>query len=94
MPTIREAIKHLETYDLDGGCAMHLWTEPDVLGTAEVMNIEITEEEAREILDIVQEHVDCECGITWESLRCTIDDFDRDRGDIDENKDGEEETNI
>ena len=94
MPTIREAIEHLETFDPDEGCAIHLWTEPDVMCTAEAMNIEITEEEAREILDTIHEHVDCEYGITWESLRCTIDDFDRDRGDIDENKDGEEETNI
>ena len=72
MPTIREAIEHLKTYNMDEHCAMHLWTEPDAIMTAEEEGTPVTREEAQGILDHMHDHIDSEYGVTWECIKCEI----------------------
>ena len=72
MPTIKEAIEHLKSYSPDEHCAMHLWTEPDVIGTAEEGGTPVTKKEAQQILDHMHDHIDSEYGVTWETIRCGI----------------------
>jgi len=41
------------------------WSTPDVLGVAENMDIELTEQEADKILDSLEYYHDAELGINW-----------------------------
>jgi hypothetical protein len=41
------------------------WSTPDILGVAENMKIELTEQEADKILDSLEYYHDAELGINW-----------------------------
>jgi len=77
---IKEAIEHLESYDLKTDCAFHLWLPDDVKGIAEDEEIKLNNEEVGMILDNIHQHTDSELGITWETIRCGVCDFDQERG--------------
>ncbi len=68
--TIKEAIEHLKTYDLEEHCAMHLWTEAEVISLAEKEGTPVTAEDAQEILDDLYDDL---------HVRCYIQDFVRNR---------------
>jgi hypothetical protein len=74
MPTVGELIKHLkETYAADDVIAYDLWVTEDVIGRAEEWpGIELSEEQARDILEEVHRHKDCTIGINWDVLDCYI----------------------
>jgi len=82
--TIKEAIDFLKSYDLEDHCAIHLWTESDVIDVAQLEGTSVTTEDAQEILDDVHGHINNENGVTWKTIRCYVQDFvrDRDRDDI------------
>jgi hypothetical protein len=39
------------------------------------MGVEINTEEAQDILDIIEEKIDCELGVTWATIRQGIEDL-------------------
>jgi hypothetical protein len=51
------------------------WSTDDVLGTAESMEIELTEQEADKILDELERCHDAELGINWLVIESYIEDF-------------------
>lgn len=51
------------------------WGTDDVLGKAEEMEVEISMEEANEILDIIERQHDATIGINWDVIACNIQDF-------------------
>jgi hypothetical protein len=52
-----------------------IWSTDDVMMQAEIMNIELTEEQADDILDNVLHHHDACVGINWDVLDFHIEDF-------------------
>ena len=55
------------------------WCVDDVLGTAKDMGIELSDEEALDILDEIDRRHDCEIGINWDVIRYAIEYFDERR---------------
>ena len=70
MATIEEAQKRLE--GIKGHVAVAIWQREDVLGKAEELGIEITPEQADEILDEMDHRQDAEIGITWDTIEVLL----------------------
>ena len=62
--------------DLFDSVALHVWSRDDVIGLAREMGKNISQDDADEILSNIERHVDSELGITWQTLRYAIGDFD------------------
>ena len=61
-----------QSIDKDG--YIHIkWHIDDVKATAERMDIAITDEDAREILEIVERRHDANLGISWDVIEAHID---------------------
>ena len=82
--TIKELKEHVDGYNENLHCAWALWLPGDVRETAGYMNeeVELSDKEIGEILDDIHSHQSAEFGISWESIRCAVQDFVRDRKDI------------
>lgn len=77
--TIKELKEHLQGYDDNLFCAWALCLPSDVKAIAGEEEVELSDEEIGEILNDVNSNQDSEYGITWESIRCAVQDFVRDR---------------
>ena len=55
--------------------AVHIWSVDDVLGTAEEMGVKLSLKDANSIIDDIDGHIDSELGITWETIRCSIENY-------------------
>lgn len=51
-----------------------VWCSEDVIDRAEQDDIEITTQEARQVLWLVKKHYDCSTGVSWETLDFWIND--------------------
>lgn len=67
MPTVEEAIKRLH-YSDGQHVAVAIWCEDDVLGRAKELGIQCSREQAREIIDSMDNKQDCSLGITWDTI--------------------------
>lgn len=74
--TIRELEEHLKGYDKNMSCAWVLWLPGDVRKVADLEGIELSNEKVSEILDDIHSHQGGG-GITWESIRYAVQDYDR-----------------
>lgn len=74
MPTVKECIEHLQSYNPEDIIAHVIWTTEDVFQTAKENGVCLTQEQADEVIEAVDHHHDAELGITWDTLRCHIDD--------------------
>jgi len=77
MPTVAEARKRLK--GIEGHVAVAIWQREDVLRRAKDNDIEITTEQADEIIDQIDRRHDCTVGINWDVLDYYIDDHLRSR---------------
>ena len=59
----------------DRNTAFILWQTEDVVGKANEMGFEISEEEAEDIISNIDNSSDCEYGITWETIRHHINEW-------------------
>ena len=51
------------------------WSVQDILDCAKDNNIKISVNDAKNILCDVNDNHDCEYGINWQTIRCTINDY-------------------
>jgi hypothetical protein len=75
VPTVAEAKTRLE--GLEGHVAMALWVREDVIGKAKAMGYTLTNEAADDILDEIDRKQDAELGISWTTLECYIEDYQK-----------------
>ena len=75
---IRETLlKHTHKLSENNDIEINItWCTEDVLHTANEMDISLSKKEANEILKMVEEHHDAEFGVSWETIRYTISEFD------------------
>lgn len=72
--TVREWIEHLKRhYKPDDVIAAIVWQVDDILSRAKERKIEVTKEQAEEILRRLENHHDATLGITWETIDYRID---------------------
>lgn len=64
--TVKELIKHLESYDQDSIIAYDLWQVDDVLCTHAYGTV--TQEQAEEVLLRMGNNKDCSVGLNWDVL--------------------------
>ena len=74
-----EHIKSLKEDFINGDAIAIIWTTEDVFTESENIDTEISEEEAQEILGILDRKHDASLGITWDTISCHIDEFIHDR---------------
>jgi hypothetical protein len=55
--------------------AFILWQTEDVIGKANEMGFEMSEEEAEDIISSIDNSSDCEYGITWETIKHNINEW-------------------
>lgn len=67
--------------DLFDSVAIHVWSRDDVRHVAERQDKRLSRSDIDEILSTIERHVDCDLGITWQSIEIAVDDFYID-GDI------------
>ena len=72
---IKDWIEILQKENPEESICMHYWQVDDVLGKAEEMGEEITREEAEQILEDMERHIDSEMGVSWTSVSVGIEDF-------------------
>jgi hypothetical protein len=70
-----ESLKRYKEEIKQGDIVVFVWHIDDVLGLAEEREIELSEDEAREILYNVRREHDCMIGINWEVISYYLDDF-------------------
>ena len=73
MNTIRDAIKHLQTYPEDRPVCVVIWLDDDVISRAQERRLEISDELAAEILESLHHNHDANYGITWEHIDAELD---------------------
>ncbi len=73
---VKDLIQKLqEWYKPEDHLAVHIWCIDDVTGTADEIGVKLTVDEANEILDDIDRHIDCDLGITWVTIKCAIEDY-------------------
>lgn len=72
MATVKEVIERLK-WNGEQHIAVAIWSEDDILGRASERDIKISREEAREIIDLIDNKQDCSIGITWDTIDCYLD---------------------
>ncbi len=77
MSAVKEAKKRFRGMSPSDHVAVAIWSEEDVLGRAKERGIPITREQAQEILDEMDGKQDCELGITWTTIDCYLDGYDK-----------------
>ena len=70
--TVNALIETLQKLPSEQPIAYVLWQPADVKAEAESMRMEINEMEVEDVLFDMQDNVDCEFGMTWTSVRCSI----------------------
>jgi len=71
MTTVNEAIARVKEMGKQH-VAVAIWCEDDVLSRAKELGIKITREQAAMIIDHIDNHEDCDLGITWETIDSTL----------------------
>ncbi len=80
MATVLGLKDHLKDhFNNDDTIAYAIWQVTDVLGMAKSKGVTLEEKDAREILAGVHRTQDCEYGITWITLGCWIDEYEREK---------------
>jgi len=59
----------------EGYFVENLWTTTDIIGTGENMDIEITEEQAKEIMELMGRRHDATIGVNWDFIEAMIEEF-------------------
>lgn len=73
LPTVKDIIRNFKTLDQEECIAVAVWSEIDVMNRAKERNIEITKEEARQIIEVIHRRQDSTLGITWDTIDCYLD---------------------
>ena len=71
--TVKELIKHLKTYNPDEVIAYDLWSVDDVMHENDSDHVEVTKEQAEEVLGRMQRYKDCTIGMNWDVLNYHLD---------------------
>jgi hypothetical protein len=66
-----ELIQHLRSRKL----ALAVWSVEDVLMRAEELDVELTTEEAENVIGLIDSKQDCNYGITWDTIDIFIDEI-------------------
>ena len=72
---VKEWIKVLNKLDPEETICVHYWQIGDVLHMAEEMDEKVTNDEAQEILEEIEDNIDSEMGVSWTTLRVNIEDL-------------------
>lgn len=83
MSTVKSLIKWLQTnYKPDDIICYDLWCIDDVESQANNMKEKLTMDEMKEVLNLMDRCKDATLGISWESVRCAIDEVVSDRNEL------------
>jgi hypothetical protein len=72
---IKDWIEILQKENPEESICMHYWQVGDVMEQAEEMGEELTREEAEQILEDMERHIDSEMGVSWTNVSAGIEDF-------------------
>lgn len=73
--TIKKLIEHLETYNPNDVIAYDLWVVEDVIYAAKDRSepIEVTQEQAEEVIRLMNHRKDCNVGLNWDVMNYHLD---------------------
>ena len=75
MAQVKCIINQLKELGLESYVACPIWTIEDVIEQAKHDNRVITKDDAENILDEIHSKHDAELGITWETIRCYLEEY-------------------
>lgn len=75
--TVKELIKHLETYNPDDVIAYDLWSVDDVMHEGNHDYPDVTRAQAEEVLGRMERHKDATIGMNWDVLNYHLDEVVR-----------------
>jgi hypothetical protein len=76
MPTVKELKEHLNTYGDDDVIAWDIWSPEDVIWAGKQDRKVVSQEHAKAVIEEVHRHKDASLGISWDTLRCYLDETD------------------
>jgi hypothetical protein len=73
--TAQELIKHLQSYDPNAVIAYDLWQTEDVIhaGRDRFEPVEVTQEQAEEVIRLMDHNKDCNIGLNWDVMNYHLD---------------------
>ncbi len=72
MPTIAELKEHLNTFKDEDIIAYDIWTPADAIWQAKREGYRLTQEQAEQVIEMVDHKKDAEQGINWDVLSCFL----------------------
>ena len=73
---VSRLIEHLQTYHSpDEYVVAHIWLVDDVIARASEGGIQLTKEQAEDIIENIHNHIDCELGVSWDTIDVYTDDY-------------------
>jgi len=72
MPTVTEAKNRFQGMSPNEYVAIAIWCEDDVLERAKEKGIKCSQDQARDIIDKMDNKQDCSIGITWDTIDCYL----------------------
>ncbi len=64
-----------EWYKPDEHLAVHIWSSDDIKEAAQELEAGLSQEDINNFLDNLDNNIDSELGISWDSLRSAIEDY-------------------
>ncbi len=73
---VKDLIQKLkEWYKPTEHLAVHIWSSDDIKEAAQEMETELSQEDINNVLDNLDNDIDSELGISWDTLRSAIEDY-------------------
>ena len=70
--TVNDLIERLKQLPKDQSIAYVFWQPEDIKAEADSMSVELNKQEVEDVLFDMQDNADCEFGMTWTSVKCSI----------------------
>lgn len=71
MVTVGKAIRQLKNFKKQH-IVLDVWCENDVLDFAKDNDIKLTRKQAREVIDRIENDIDCSTGVNWNTIEDNI----------------------
>lgn len=77
MPTAQDVVNHIKkTYKPDEEIVAHIWCKEDVMAMGKVMEFDIDESTAQDILGHIAIEINSISGVNWQTIQDGIIDYD------------------
>lgn len=91
MTTRKDAIEHIQSYNKPNEhICLIIWSVDDILFRAHERGVKVSQSEAEDIIDEMEDKHDATMGLNWDTIDCYLGDLDDKRREEEKTKNGAE----